>query len=84
MARLARRSRWTSLAVAALAALVVFGLAATGSSAGGSPAPALPREHLAGAPVTLAQPTRRARGPARARGLLGQLVRTLRAGGAGA
>jgi cytochrome c biogenesis protein CcmG/thiol:disulfide interchange protein DsbE len=42
-----------ALAVAAIAALVVFGLA---SSRGreGRPAPALPREVLSGAPVTLA------------------------------
>jgi thiol-disulfide isomerase/thioredoxin len=37
---------------AAVAALVVFGLASR--PALGRPAPALPREHLAGAPVTLA------------------------------
>ncbi len=44
---------WTA-AAAALAALVVFGLAGTRSASVGRLAPALPREHLAGPPVTLA------------------------------
>jgi len=44
---------WT-LAAAALIALIVFGLARNGSSPTGRLAPALPRERLAGAPVTLA------------------------------
>jgi thiol-disulfide isomerase/thioredoxin len=38
---------------AALAALIVFGLAANHSGPVGRRAPALPREHLAGQPVTL-------------------------------
>lgn len=42
----------TALA-AALAALIVFGLASDGSGPVGHRAPALPHEHLAGAPVTL-------------------------------
>jgi cytochrome c biogenesis protein CcmG, thiol:disulfide interchange protein DsbE len=44
---------WT-LAIAALAALVVFGLASNGSEDLGRSAPGLPTEHLAGPPVTLA------------------------------
>jgi cytochrome c biogenesis protein CcmG, thiol:disulfide interchange protein DsbE len=47
-----RRLLWWGLAVAVLAALVVFGL--SGKSAGGKPAPALPRERLGGPPATLA------------------------------
>ena len=50
-------------AVAALAAFAVFGLASSGS-ASGRPAPALPRERLAGAPVTLAGLVAGARGRA--------------------
>lgn len=42
-------------AVAAVAALVVFGLASAHAPAGGRRAPALPREALSGAPVTLAR-----------------------------
>jgi cytochrome c biogenesis protein CcmG, thiol:disulfide interchange protein DsbE len=42
----------TALAAAA-AALIVFGLASSGSGPVGRRAPALPSEHLAGAPVTL-------------------------------
>jgi thiol-disulfide isomerase/thioredoxin len=42
------------LALAAIAALAVFGLASDHSAATGRPAPALPREELVGAPVTLA------------------------------
>jgi thiol-disulfide isomerase/thioredoxin len=50
MARPARALGWT-IAVAALVALIIFGLASHRSI--GRPAPALPREHLAGPPVTL-------------------------------
>ena len=42
------------VAAAALAALLVFGLSSSGSGPVGREAPQLPREHLAGAPVTLA------------------------------
>lgn len=52
---------WT-LAVAALAALVVFGLASDRSSSVGRLAPALPSERLAGPPVTLAGVLSRAGG----------------------
>jgi thiol-disulfide isomerase/thioredoxin len=45
---------WTLAAGAALAAFVVFGLASDRSASAGRPAPALPREHLAGPPITLA------------------------------
>jgi cytochrome c biogenesis protein CcmG/thiol:disulfide interchange protein DsbE len=45
---------WVLTVTAALAALIVFGLASTGSSRVGHPAPALPHERLAGPPVTLA------------------------------
>ena len=45
---------------AAIAALVVFGLAS--ASSGGRPAPALPRERLAGPPATLASLLAGARG----------------------
>ena len=50
MARPVRALGWT-VAVAALAALIIFGLASHSTS--GRPAPALPREHLAGPPLTL-------------------------------
>jgi cytochrome c biogenesis protein CcmG/thiol:disulfide interchange protein DsbE len=43
------------LAVAAVAALVVFGLSSGPSASVGRVAPALPAEHLAGPPVTLAE-----------------------------
>jgi cytochrome c biogenesis protein CcmG, thiol:disulfide interchange protein DsbE len=43
------------LALAAVAAVAVFGLASDRSAAIGRPAPALPREKLVGAPVTLAE-----------------------------
>ena len=42
------------VAIAAIAALAIFGFASSGSSKAGRTAPALPREQLAGAPVTLA------------------------------
>ncbi|MEA2152406.1 MAG: cytochrome c biosis protein CcmG, thiol:disulfide interchange protein DsbE [Solirubrobacteraceae bacterium] len=49
-----RRLLLISTAIAAaLVALIVFGLAADHSGPVGRRAPALPREHLAGAPVTL-------------------------------
>jgi cytochrome c-type biogenesis protein len=51
-----------TLAVAAIAAAAVFGLASTHSTLNGRPAPSLPREHLAGAPVTLASLLRGAGG----------------------
>ena len=44
----------TLATVAAIVALVVFGLASTRSSSVGRIAPALPAEHLAGTPTTLA------------------------------
>jgi len=52
-------TRWRllglTLAAGALAALAVFGLASSGSSVTGRPAPALPHEALSGAPPTLAK-----------------------------
>jgi thiol-disulfide isomerase/thioredoxin len=53
MDRRLRLLTWTLAAAATLAALVVFGLADRSASAG-RPAPALPRERLAGSPATLA------------------------------
>ena len=44
---------WTLAAAVALVALIVFGLASDRSVSAGRPAPALPREHLAGPPITL-------------------------------
>jgi thiol-disulfide isomerase/thioredoxin len=44
---------WTILTGLAVAALAVFGLASNHSASAGRAAPALPREHLAGPPVTL-------------------------------
>jgi cytochrome c biogenesis protein CcmG, thiol:disulfide interchange protein DsbE len=44
---------WT-LVAAALLALAIFGLASDRSASNGREAPALPRERLAGAPITLA------------------------------
>jgi cytochrome c biogenesis protein CcmG, thiol:disulfide interchange protein DsbE len=41
------------VAAAGLAALIIFGLASQRSASIGHPAPALPREHLAGPPATL-------------------------------
>jgi thiol-disulfide isomerase/thioredoxin len=49
-----RRVLIAVLLVAALAVLAVFGLASNRSGSVGRRAPALPSEHLAGAPVTLA------------------------------
>ena len=43
------------LSLAVLAALIVWGLSSTRSGSVGRLAPALPREHLAGPPVTLAE-----------------------------
>ncbi|HEY2570754.1 MAG TPA: hypothetical protein VGI27_04745, partial [Solirubrobacteraceae bacterium] len=48
-----RRLLAISLAVLAVVALIVFGLSSSGSGPVGRAAPQLPREHLAGAPVTL-------------------------------
>lgn len=50
-----RRTRLllSTIAIAAIAALIVFGLASSKSGADGRKAPALPRERLAGPPVTL-------------------------------
>jgi thiol-disulfide isomerase/thioredoxin len=45
----------STLLAAALAALIVFGLSSSGSGPVGRAAPALPREHIAGPSVTLAQ-----------------------------
>jgi thiol-disulfide isomerase/thioredoxin len=52
-ARAARRLALTAAVVAAIAVAAVFGLAGTGTSPSGRPAPQLPRERLAGAPTTL-------------------------------
>ena len=65
---MARRSRllgWT-LAVASLAALAVIGLSTDRSASLGRLAPALPRERLAGAPVTLVGLTSHSGGSSRA------------------
>ena len=56
--RSAGRSRY----VVALVLLAVFGLASDRSAVGGRPAPALPREHIGGPPVTLASLGSRAGG----------------------
>ncbi len=61
-ARRIRRLLIGALALAAVVMLVVFGLASNRSGATGRPAPALPREQLAGAPVTLAGLLRSAEG----------------------
>jgi thiol-disulfide isomerase/thioredoxin len=53
MGRRPRLLLW-ALALAVIGALVVFGLASNRSTSLGRPAPALPRERLAGPPVTLA------------------------------
>ncbi len=52
MARRVRALGWIA-AAAALVALIAFGLAPHRSSESGSPAPALPRQRLAGPPATL-------------------------------
>jgi thiol-disulfide isomerase/thioredoxin len=49
-----RKLLLSALAAGAVAAVVVLGLASEGSTRLGRPAPELPRERLAGAPVTLA------------------------------
>jgi len=49
-----RRAVVLTVAAAALVALIVFGLASQRSASIGHPAPALPHEHLAGPPATLA------------------------------
>ncbi len=54
MSRRVRRALTVAVGCAAIAALAVFGLASNGGSKHGRVAPQLPREHLAGAPVTLA------------------------------
>jgi thiol-disulfide isomerase/thioredoxin len=53
MAGRLRAFGWAAAAAAALAALILFGLASDRSSSLGPPAPALPRERLVGVPVTL-------------------------------
>jgi thiol-disulfide isomerase/thioredoxin len=50
-----KRLAITILACAAIAALIVFGLSASGSKTVGRHAPALPRERIAGPATTLAQ-----------------------------
>jgi thiol-disulfide isomerase/thioredoxin len=60
--RRVRRLLGWALAAAAVAALAVFGLASDRSAATERPAPALPREKLVGAPVTLAGLLRSAEG----------------------
>ncbi len=62
MARRLRALGWTVLACLAVAALIEFGLSAQRSASLGRPAPALPRERLAGAPLTLAGLLRAAAG----------------------
>lgn len=54
MARRRRALVLILVTAAALAALIVFGLASKRSASVGHPAPALPREHLAGPPASLA------------------------------
>jgi thiol-disulfide isomerase/thioredoxin len=54
MGRGARLAITVVLAAAVIAALAIFGFASSSSSKSGRLAPALPREHLSGAPVTLA------------------------------
>ena len=54
MARRLRALSLTLLAAAGLAALIIFGLASQRSATVGHSAPALPREHLAGPPATIA------------------------------
>jgi cytochrome c biogenesis protein CcmG/thiol:disulfide interchange protein DsbE len=44
---------WTLVAAAAIAALIIFGLAADRSASSARTAPPLPRERLVGAPVTI-------------------------------
>jgi cytochrome c biogenesis protein CcmG/thiol:disulfide interchange protein DsbE len=53
MARRLRALALTLVAAAGVAALIIFGLASQRSASVGHPAPALPREHLAGPPATL-------------------------------
>jgi thiol-disulfide isomerase/thioredoxin len=62
MSRRVRLLAWTIAAGAAIAALIVFGLAPDRSAPAGRPAPALPREELAGPPTTLAGLLASARG----------------------
>jgi thiol-disulfide isomerase/thioredoxin len=62
MARRRRAIAITLLVAGGLAALVVFGLAPDRSASVGRPAPALPREHLAGPPVSLTSLLARAGG----------------------
>jgi cytochrome c biogenesis protein CcmG, thiol:disulfide interchange protein DsbE len=59
---MARRRLLIAVAAAALAALAIFGLASNRSSPAGRAAPALPRELLAGPPVTIAGLRAAARG----------------------
>jgi cytochrome c biogenesis protein CcmG/thiol:disulfide interchange protein DsbE len=54
MARRLRAPGLILVAAAALAALIIFGLASKRSASVGHPAPALPTEHLAGPPASLA------------------------------
>jgi cytochrome c biogenesis protein CcmG/thiol:disulfide interchange protein DsbE len=53
MGRRLRALGITAAIVAAVAALAVFGLKSSSSAVSGRPAPALPREHIGGAPATL-------------------------------
>lgn len=53
MSRRVRLALTVALGAAAIAALAIFGFASSGSSVRARRAPALPSEHLAGAPVTL-------------------------------
>jgi cytochrome c biogenesis protein CcmG/thiol:disulfide interchange protein DsbE len=61
MSRRLRLLGW-AVAAAAVAAFVIFGLASNRSSSAGRRAPELPRERLAGPPVTLASMLAQARG----------------------
>jgi thiol-disulfide isomerase/thioredoxin len=54
MARRARSGGWMLVVAAGLVALLLFGLASVRSASVGRLAPGLPRERLAGPPVTLA------------------------------
>jgi thiol-disulfide isomerase/thioredoxin len=62
MARRPRALAWTATAAVALAVLLIFGLASNHAASVGRAASALPREHLAGPPLTLAGLLRAAAG----------------------
>lgn len=64
MARRGRLLGGTLAAIVALVLLVVFGLASNHAASSGRPAPALPSEHLAGPPASLARLLANAKGRA--------------------